>query len=27
VGDRTFVVATHAPRRVESLATAALSLA
>ena len=26
-GDRTFVVATHAPQRVEALATAALSLA
>ena len=26
-GERTFVVATHAPQRVESLATAALSLA
>jgi ABC-type multidrug transport system ATPase subunit len=26
-GDRTFVVATHAPQRVESLATAALTLA
>jgi heme exporter protein A len=26
-GDRTFVVATHAPERVEALATAALSLA
>jgi heme exporter protein A len=27
VGDRTFVVATHAPQRVEALATAALALA
>jgi heme exporter protein A len=26
-GDRTFVIATHAPQRVEALATAALSLA